>query len=72
MTRWSASKNEIRYSFNDPEKFILAIVEFFDEKRHRVHYVRRPFDRSGIRTDFNGASVNFSFASLIARGEEPR
>ena len=68
----TVTKNEILYSFNDPQKFILAIVEFLDDERHRVHYVRRPFDRTGITTDFNGASVNFSFAQLVARGEEPR
>jgi len=68
----TVTKNEILYSFNKPDHFILVIVEFLDGERHRVHYVRRPFDRTGITTDFNGASVNFSLAQLIARGEEPR
>ncbi|MFN8669435.1 MAG: helicase-related protein [Gemmatimonadaceae bacterium] len=68
----TVTKNEILYSFNKPDHFILAIVEFLDDDRHRVHYVRRPFDRTGITTDFNGASVNFSMAQLVARGEEPR
>ena len=68
----TVTKNEILYSFNKPDHFILAIVEFLDDERHRVHYVRRPFDRTGITTDFNGASVNFSFAQLVERGEEPR
>ncbi len=67
----TVTKNEILYSFNKPDHFILAIVEFLDDSRQRVHYVRRPFDRTGITTDFNGASVNFSFAALMDRGEEP-
>ena len=47
------------------------MVEFLDGDRHRVHYLRRPFQRSGVTTDFNGASVNFPFADLLARAGEP-
>ncbi len=68
----TVTKNEILYSFNKPDDFILALVEFLDSESHRVHYLRRPFDRSGVTTDFNGASVNFPFADLLARAEEPR
>jgi SNF2 family DNA or RNA helicase len=67
----TVTKNEILYSFNKPDDFILALVEFLDGDTHRVHYLRRPFERSGVTTDFNGASVNFPFANLLARGEEP-
>ena len=67
----TVTKNEILYSFNKPDDFILAVVEFLDGDNHRVHYLRRPFERSGVTTDFNGASVNFPFADLLARGEEP-
>ncbi|MEI6452517.1 MAG: helicase-related protein, partial [Actinomycetes bacterium] len=63
----TVTKNEILYSFNKPDDFILAMVEFLDEETHRVHYLRRPFERSGLTTDFNGASVNFPFADLLAR-----
>ena len=66
------TKNEILYSFNKPDDFILALVEFLDGETHRVHYLRRPFERSGVTTDFNGASVNFPFAELLARAEAPR
>lgn len=41
----TVTKNEILYSLNKPEDFILAIVEFMDGGTHRVHYVRRPFQR---------------------------
>jgi hypothetical protein len=68
----TVTKNEILYSFNKPDEFILAVVEFLDEKSHNVHYLRRPFDRSGVTTDFNGASVNFPFSDLLSRGEPPR
>jgi hypothetical protein len=67
----NVTKNEILYSFNKPDDFILALVEFLDGDRHRVHYLRRPFERSGLTTDFNGASVNFPFADLLARAESP-
>ena len=29
------------------------------------------FERSGVTTDFNGASVNFPFADLLTRAGEP-
>jgi hypothetical protein len=67
----TVTKNEILYSFNKPDDFILAIVEFIDESRHRVHYLRCPFERSGITTDFNGASVDFPYPDLLARGQPP-
>ncbi len=68
----TVTKNEILYSFNEPEKFILAMVEYLDDSSHRVHYLRKPFEGSGLTPDFNGASVNFTFAELLARSEEPR
>jgi superfamily II DNA or RNA helicase len=67
----TVTKNEILYSFNKPDDFILALVEFIDGETHRVQYLRRPFERSGLTTDFNGASVNFPFADLQARAGEP-
>jgi len=67
----TVTKNEILYSFNKPDDFILALVEFLDEDTHRVHYLRRPFERSGLTTDFNGASVNFPFTNLLGRAGEP-
>ena len=67
----TVTKNEILYSFNKPDDFILALVEFHDADSHCVHYLRRPFDRTGVTTDFNGASVNVPFADLIARSQSP-
>ena len=65
----TVTKNEILYSLNKPEDFILAIVEFLDGDAHRVHYVRRPFHRE---PDFGVTSVNYNLAELLERAEEPR
>ncbi|RLT44784.1 MAG: DUF3883 domain-containing protein [Chloroflexi bacterium] len=65
----TVTKNEILYSLNRPDDFILAMVEFMEDGTHRVHYLRRPFQRE---PDFGAASVNYTFAELLARAEEPR
>ena len=64
----TVTKNEILYSLNKPEDFILAIVEFMADGSHRVHYVRRPFRRE---PDFGVTSVNYDFSELLARAEGP-
>ena len=64
----TVTRNEILYSLNKPDAYILAIVEFLDEDRHRVHYLRRPFQRE---PDFGVTSVNYNFAELLARAEAP-
>jgi hypothetical protein len=65
----TVTKNEILYSLNKPEDFVLAIVEFHDDGAHRAHYVRRPFQRE---PDFGVTSVNYDFSDLLARSEVPR
>ena len=65
----TVTRNEILYSLNKPEDFILGIVEFLDDGGHRVHYVREPFKRE---PDFGVTSVNYDFAELLARAESPR
>ena len=64
----TVSRNEILYSLNKPEDFILAIVEFLGEASHKVHYVRRPFQKE---PDFGVTSVNYTFSKLLERAEEP-
>jgi hypothetical protein len=64
----TVTKNEILYSLNKPEDFILAIVEFLDGDKHRVHYVWKPFQRE---PDFGVTSVNYDFPDLLARAEVP-
>ena len=63
----TVTRNEILYSLNKPDDFILAIVEFLDDDSHRVHYVRQPFQRE---PDFGVTSVNYNFAELLARAEQ--
>ena len=65
----TVTRNEILYSLNKPEDFILAIVEFIGGDSHRVHYVRQPFQRE---PDFGVTSVNYDFAELLAKAGEPK
>jgi superfamily II DNA or RNA helicase len=64
----TVTKNEILYSLNKPEDFILAMVEFLDDTEHRVHYLRKPFNRE---PDFGVTSVNYDFGELVARAGAP-
>jgi len=64
----TVTRNEILYSLNKPEDYILAIVEFLDDDGHKVHYVREPFGRE---PDFGVTSVNYDFAELLERAGEP-
>jgi hypothetical protein len=64
----TVTKNEILYSLNKPDDFILAIVEFLDGNSHCVHYVREPFRRE---PDFGVTSVNYNLAELLAKATKP-
>ena len=64
----TVTQNEILFSFNEPDDYILAIVEFLDAGGHKVHYLRRPYRRE---PDFDAASVNYDFAKLLARAGKP-
>ncbi len=64
----TVTRNEILYSLNKPEDFILGIVEFQEGGRHRAHYLRKPFQRE---PDFGVTSVNYDFAVLLARAGKP-
>ena len=64
----TVTKNEILYSLNKPEDFILAMVEFMTDGSHRVRYLRQPFNSE---PDFGVTSVNYDFAQLLARSQEP-
>lgn len=67
----TVTKNEILYSFNKPDDFILAMVAFREDGGHDVRYLRRPFHGKGVTTDFAGATVNFPFAQLLAEAAQP-
>jgi SNF2 family DNA or RNA helicase len=64
----TVTRNEILYSLNKPDDFILAIVEFLDGDSHRVHYLRQPFQRE---PEFGVTSVNYELAALLAQSQEP-
>ncbi len=64
----TVTKNEILYSLNKPDDYVLAMVEFAGENAHRVHYLRRPFHRE---PDFGVTSVNYDFDELLRRAGEP-
>jgi hypothetical protein len=64
----TVTKNEILYSLNKPDDFILAIVEFTGEDTHRAHYLRQPFKRE---PDFGASSVNYNFSDLLERAKAP-
>ncbi len=61
----AVTRNEILYSLNKPEDFILGIVEFLDDGRHQVHYVREPFQRE---PDFGVTSVNYDLLRKTTNG----
>ncbi len=67
----TVTKNEILYSLNKPDDFILAMVAFGADGSHEVRYLRRPFHEKGITTDFAGATVNFPIAQLLAEAALP-
>jgi hypothetical protein len=64
----TVTRNEVLYSLNKPDDFVLAIVEFLGADTHRVRYLRRPFTRE---PDFGVTSANYDFAELIARAGDP-
>jgi SNF2 family DNA or RNA helicase len=64
----TVTKNEILYSLNKPDDFILAIVEFHSDGSYNTRYLRRPFQRE---PDFGVTSVNYDFAQLLARSDVP-
>ena len=65
----TVTRNEILYSLNKPDDFILAIVLFDGSDHPPVRYVRQPFQRE---PDFGAASVNYSLRDLLANAEDPR
>jgi hypothetical protein len=64
----TVTRNEILYSLNKPEDFILAIVEFLGHDAHKTHYLRQPFQRE---PDFGVTSVNYDLRSC-SHGQQCR
>ena len=64
----TVTRNEVLYSLNKPDDFILALVEFTGDGSHRAHYLRRPFQRE---PDFRVVTQDYDFAQLIAASAPP-
>ena len=64
----TVTRNEILFSLNKPDDYILAIVEFLEKGGDRVHYLRNPFRRE---PDFGATGVLYDFADLLTRAGEP-
>ena len=64
----TVTRNEILFSLNKPDDYVLAIVEFRAAGGHKVHYLRRPFRRE---PDFGATGVLYDFADLLARAGDP-
>ncbi len=61
-TTVTVTKNEILTGFNQPDKFILAIVLIDGDKAEKPYYIRQPFKRE---PEFGVTSVNYSISELI-------
>lgn len=59
---------EILTALNDPEDFILTLVEVDGEVARQRVYVRRPFHQE---PDFGATSANYDFRELLRRREPP-
>ena len=44
-THITVTQNEVRYGLNQPEYFILALVQFAADGTHKLHYITEPFDK---------------------------
>ena len=65
------SRNEILTGLNDPEHFVLALVEVSPDGTDTVRYLRRPFDGRSGDFVFEVTSVNFTWSALWDRSETP-
>ena len=60
--------NEVMHSLNNPDSFILAMVEHLDDGSPRVSYLRGAFQRE---PDVGATAVMYRFAELLARAGPP-
>lgn len=67
----TVSRNEILTALNEPERFVLALVEVSPDGRDTVRYLREPFGGRGEDFVFEVTSVNFTWSALWHRAEPP-
>ena len=58
----TVTKNEILTSFNQPDKFILAIVLIDGDVSEKPCYIRSPFKQE---PEFGITSVNYEISALV-------
>ncbi len=66
----TVSRNEILTSMNEPDRFILALVEV-SPHGETVRYLRRPFEGRSEDFVFEVTSVNFTWSALWNRAAPP-
>lgn len=64
----TVTKNEILYSKNNQEDYILAIVLFSDLNVYTMHYIPNPFDEE---PGFAVASINYELSKLLESAQNP-
>ena len=64
----TVTKNEIFTSYNQGDKFILAIVLVDGDNIDGPHYVRHPFK---FEPEPGVASINYELQDLLERAESP-
>ncbi len=67
----TVSRNEILTAMNEPDRFVLALVEVSPEGTDTVRYLRHPFEGRSEDFVFEVTSVNFTWSALWDRAEEP-
>jgi hypothetical protein len=67
----TVSRNEILTSMNEPDCFILALVEVSPHGHEAVRYLRQPFRGRSEDFVFEVTSVNFTWSALWDRASDP-
>ena len=62
------SRTQVLYALNNPEKFILAVVEVDGDDAAGVHYIRGAFQ---AEPDFAATSVNYDLKRLMTFAQAP-
>ena len=61
----TVTKNEVLFSLNNPEHYVLAIISFGEDGAYRETYLKAPFHTA---PDFAAQSVNYSLEELAEIG----
>ena len=67
----TVTRNEILTSLNEPERWLLALVEVKPGGGEDIRYAKRPFEVGGSDYLFDVTSVNFDWNALWAKGLPP-